>query len=204
MEKFSSKKMTLRDLLRVIFRHKLIIISCFLIIMIAVYIGLELRTPVYKAAVRILVTGKMQKDLDVERSLGPGHLVLTQMSLVMSRPILELTVKALKLDQRPLDYELRYASKFKKILLEDRVRKFERELEKMTPEQKHSLLFYNAIDALSGKIEVYPEGETSIFVITVSDFDPQAAGRIANVLSRSYVVFDLEQEIAELQINIRE
>ncbi len=200
MKDFTSQEMTLRDLLRVIFRHKLIIISCFLTIMIAVYIGLELRTPVSNARVRILVSGKMQRDLDVERNLGPGELVFTQMSLVMSRPIIERTVKALKLDQRPLDYEWRYASRFKRILIEHRVKEFERELEKMTPEQKQSLLFYNAVGDLSGKISTYSEELTSIFNIVVADFDPQAAGLIANVLSRSYVVFDLEQQIAELQL----
>lgn len=192
--------MTLRDLLRVIFRHKLVIIACIITIMISVYIGLELRTPVYRAEVRMLVSGKMQRDLTVERSLGPGSLVLTQMSLVRSKPIIERTVEALKLYQRPLDYERRYAPKLKSILIDYSTKDIKLALEEMTPEQKRSFLFNNAMGELSGNISTYVEGETSMFYIIVNDYNPEAAGRIANVLSRSYVIFDLEQQIAELQL----
>ncbi len=168
--------------------------------MTAVYIGTELRTREYESYVRILVAGTMQKDLEYYRDLGPGYLVSTQMALVMSRPIIERSVKALKLHQLPLDYEKRYASRLKRILIEHNTEKIERSLEEMTAEQKENYLFSNAVNVLSGKISTIPEGDASIFIIKAKDFSSVRAAVIANVVSRSYVIFDLEQQIAELQL----
>ena len=42
--------------------------------------------------------------------------------------------------------------------------------------------------------------DTNLFTISVSDFNPVAAAIIANVVSRSYVIFDLEQQMSELQL----
>ncbi len=193
-------EVTLRDLLRVIFRHKLIIVVSFVTVMITVYLGLDLRVPVYRSQVRMLVAGTMQRDVEVARSLGPGSLVLTQMALVNSRPIIERTVKALKLHQRPLDYKRKRASRLKKILIDNEIKAFETSLAGMTPEQKQSTLINKAVGELIGSISTFPEMETSIFNIIVTDYDPNVAGKIANVLSRSFVIFDLEQQIAELQL----
>lgn len=205
MKEVSSKEMTLRDVLRIVFRHKLVIIFTFLTVMTSVYIAMELRTPVYQSSVTMLVSGKMQKDVEVERNLGPGSLVETQMQLAMSKPILERTVEALKLYQRPPDYERRFATRLKSLLIDHYTKKFKREFEEMTPAQKERAFFYQAVEELSGKINTGLIGEaSSMFVITVKDFDPVLTGRIANVLSRSYVIFDLEQQIAELQLTYGE
>ncbi len=204
MEDHSKKEMTLRDVLRIVFRHKLIIIITFLTVMTIVYAALQLRTPVYEARATILVSGKMQKDLEVERDLGPGSLVATQMALVMSRPIIERTVKALKLDQMPLDYERRYTTRLKRILIDYNTRDLQLSLDKMGPEEKREFLFNKAAGELAGRVSTILWGETSIFSIVVQDFNPNLAGKIANVLSRSYVIFDLGQQIAELQLTYGE
>ena len=200
MDSYSHKELGLRDILRVIFRHKLVIIACLITIMIAVYIGMELRTPVYNSQVSILVTGTMQKDLETARNLGPGSLILTQMELVRSNPILERTVEALKLHQRPLGYEKGFASRVKKLLIERDVKQIEQSLKDMTPEARRIFLFNRAMVILSGNIRTFLQSDSSIFVIGVSDYNPTLAGIIANVLSRSYVIFDLEQQIAELRL----
>ena len=200
MNKVNQKDMTLRDLIKVIFRHKILILLCFVTIMTSVYISLDLRVPVYSSGVRILVTGTMQRDIDVARNLGPGSLVATQMSLVKSRPILERTVEALKLHQRPLDYKRRNASKLKKILMDNKIEIEKSSLEEMSPNQRRAYLFNRTVQDLFANISVYLEPETSIFNIIVRDYNSRNSGLIANVLSRSYVIFDLEQQIAALQL----
>ena len=200
MNDYAKKDMTLRDIIKVIFRHKLVIITCFITIITSVYISLELRVPVYHSSVKILVSGAMQRDLDVSRNLGPGKLIATQMTLVRSRPILERTVKALNLHQRPLDHRRRNASRLNRILIDNEISKLKLKLENMTPNERQAFLFNRAINALAGNLTVYPEPETSIFYITISDYNANDAGLIANVLSRSYAIFDLEQQIAELQL----
>jgi capsular exopolysaccharide synthesis family protein len=172
--------------------------------MISVYIGVELRTPHFQSKVMILVSGQMQKDIEVLRALGPGSLVDTQMVLVMSVPIIKRTVEALRLYQRPLDYEKRYATKLKSALIEYSVKETNQMLEKMTDEQKHVFLVNRAINDLAGKIKVSAVKETSMFSINVRDYDPRSTAVIANVVSRSYVIFDIEQQIAELQLTYGE
>ena len=115
MNNYAKKEMTLRDLIKVIFRHKIVILLCLVTIMTSVYVSLDLRVPRYRSQVRMLVSGTMQRDLDVARNLGPGSLVATQMSLVKSRPILERTIEALKLYQRPLDYKRKRASRLQRL-----------------------------------------------------------------------------------------
>jgi len=204
VEDFGMKEKTLRDVLRVFFRHKLIVITVFITMMVSVYLATELRTPRYEAYVKILVSGKMQKDLEVQRELGPGSLVETQMELLKSRPIIERTVKALKLYAIPLDYEKRFATRLKAALIDRQVKKLKRELENMTPEQRQAFLFNKALGELSGKISTYRVGEGSVFMIAAQDFSPVGAAVIANVISRSYVIFDIEQQIAELQLTYGE
>lgn len=104
---------TLRDYLTVIFRHKAVIIITFVVIMISVVIGLELKTPVYHAQVKMLISGEKQfespyyKELNSYQQIG---ISLTQAEIVNSNPVIERVVRALKLYERPSDYEKNYCS----------------------------------------------------------------------------------------------
>jgi capsular exopolysaccharide synthesis family protein len=173
-------------------------------VMVTVFVALELRTPVYEASVKILVSGKMQKDVEVERALGPGSLIATQMQLVTSRPIIERSVRFLKLYQRPIDYERKFTTRLKAILIDHNTKKLKHELDAMAPPQRQVFLFRRAMQELAGKISTLPMGETSMFHISVKDYSAVVAAKIANVVSRSYIVFDLEQQIAELQLTYGE
>jgi capsular exopolysaccharide synthesis family protein len=194
------EEITLRDILRILFRHKLMITVVVVVVMVSVYIAAELRTQVYRTDVRILVTGRMQKDVEVQRELGPGSLIETQLMMVRSKPVIERAVMALKLYERPLDYEKKYASKLKGILIDQQVKEKMELLKNMNPEQRRAYLIRDAASKLYGNVDAVPEGDTSFIQISVRDFDPLAAAKIANVLSRAYVIFDLEQQIAALNL----
>lgn len=213
---------TLRDYLTVIFRHKAVIIITFVVIMISVVIGLELKTPVYHAQVKMLISGEKQfespyyKELNSYQQIG---ISLTQAEIVNSNPVIERVVRALKLYERPSDYEKNYCSTLRAYLIDLKLwisqwmEKFAVDTEtgltapnpdSVPPEDEQTYAIRMAVEGLKGSIAVNPIRDTNLFTIDAYDFSPEASATIANVVSRSYVIYDLEQQMAELQLQYGE
>jgi Mrp family chromosome partitioning ATPase len=95
---------------------------------------------------------------------------------------------------------MRYASTIKRSVIKDRLEKAKAQLNKMPQEQREKVLFNKAVIKLSSSISGTPVPETSLFNINVNDFEEDKAILIANSVSRSYVIFDLEQQIEELKL----
>lgn len=197
---------TLRDYLKVIFRHKYVVIAAFITIMITTIIGLELNTPVYEANVKMLVTAVKEVESPYYKEFfsGTGVVAHTQGEIATSNPVIARVVMALKLYEKPVDYEKNFASSLKSALLDFRIKKIYSELEKLTPEQRQNFLFRKAIEALKTSVKAEPMKDANILIITVKDFSPIGATIIANAVSRSYVIFDLEQQVAELKLKYGE
>ena len=226
---------TLRDYLTIIFRHKTVILTTFVTVMISVIIRLELKTPSYIAQVKMLITAQKQIDSPYYRYLSgfePIGVSLTQCEILTSNPVIERAVKALKFYERPSDYEKNYCSALKARLI-DLKRKIAaaqnassknesqhyKELEEnqqvgisltkneiTNPDAVNvqSYTFRQAVKGLKNSISVEPIRDTNLFVLYATDFNPNAAAMIANVVSRSYIIFDLEQQLAELQLKYGE
>ncbi|MEP9409999.1 MAG: polysaccharide biosynthesis tyrosine autokinase [Candidatus Brocadia sp.] len=224
---------TLRDYVKVVFRHKAVIIITFVVIIISVVIGLELKTPVYRSQVKILITGEKQYDSPYYKELGSQQasgMSLTQAEIVKSNPVIERAVRALKLDERPPDYEKNYCSSLKSYLM-DLKKRISQWIEKpggnpeigatvsdelavskvetpnhdgVSPEDERAYAIRMTAEWLKECIEVSPIRDTQLFTIAAYDFSPEAAAAIANVVSRSYVIYDLEQQLAELQLRYGE
>ena len=198
---------TLRDYLRVLFRHKAVIITTFVTVMATVIIGLQLKTPLYQAQVKMLISAEKQVEAPYYRDLlksQNAEVVLTQSEIVKSNPVIERAVRAIGLYERPLDYEKRFCSNLKKPLIDFQVSRFKKKLAQLTEEQKKAFRFRLAVEDLKRNIKVEPIRDTNLFTISVSDFSPLGAAIIANIVSRSYVIFDLEQQLAELQLKYGE
>ncbi len=196
---------SLRDFFRVLYKRKLIILTIFITVMATVYVAQQMQTPLYTTHVKMLVTGNMPKDLDYQRSLGPGSIVDTHVQLVASKKVIERAVRALKLYERPLDYEMRFATGLKRLFLKKRIERIEKELEGMSPQERETYLFNRAVSILSSSVDaskIIQRGseQSSLFAIYARDFSPAMAVKMANVISRSYVIFDLETQIAELNL----
>jgi len=205
MDAYTSKETTLRDFLRVIFTHKIVFVILPIAIIAPVFVSLEFKTPVYQSQVKMLVRGAKESEVDYYKGIIVSrNLILDHTELVKSRLVIERVVKALRLYERPVDYEKQYASRLKAALIDYRLKNFNLRLKEMTPEQKQAFLFNSAMGKLGGSIVAMPLRDTSLFTITVRDFSPVAASVIANAVSRSYVIFDLEQQIAELQLKYGE
>lgn len=198
-----SNDMTFRDYLRILFRQKSIVVLCFFVVCGVCFIGLTLKTPVYTASVKMLISAEKQVEAPYYQELAPGQrnqATATQSEVVTSSPVIERAVTALRLDQRPVDYERKFASPLRRRLIDLDVAKSKAAFEAMKPEQKSVFLFRRAVSVLKSNISVDTVHDTNMFTISVNDFDPSSAAIIANVVSRSYVIFDLQQQMAELEL----
>ncbi|MCP4138112.1 MAG: hypothetical protein GY754_44530 [bacterium] len=193
------KEITIRDSLNVIFRQKAVIFLSICVVMAGVLVGLQLRTPVFQATVKMYIRGQSQTTSDVYRGIGPFRIHLTQMEIVRSNPVLTRSIKALKLDKRPFDYQKQFSKKLKQYLIDRQVKKTKANFDALKPKEKKEFLFRRALHSLkiSVKTELIPN--TDMFRIVVEDYDAAQAMEIANVISRSYTVFDHQQQLAELQ-----
>ncbi len=198
---------TARDYIKVLFRQKWVVIVTFVTVMVTVSIGLLLCTPVYEATVKMLITGAKQiespyyRELVTYQNIGAA---LTQSEIVKASPVIELVIRTIGI--KPLDYEARFANPVKKAVVKFRAWLMERKLAglKLTEEQKRGYYYRFAVKDLKDSVKVEPMRDTNMFTITVKDFNPMAAAALANILSRSYAIFDLQQQLAEMQIKYGE
>jgi len=193
---------TFRDYLRVIFRRGHVVTASVIVVTAVTYAGLQMQTPYYEASVKMLITAKKQVEATYYSELSGGStqekLAVTQSEIVQSTPVLNRTVDALQLQLRSLDYEKHFASPLKRWRIESTSK--ESQLDLLPSDEKRLVLTRIALERLKGSVTVEPVRDTNTFDITVRDFDPSAAAVIANTISRSYVIFDLEQQLAELQL----
>ena len=207
MEENLTSSMTLRDYLRVLFRQKAVVITSFVTVMVTVFIGLKFKTPVYEAQTKILISGQKQTESLFYREvmgLRSGELALTQAEIITSGPVIERAVRATGLYARDLDYEKKFASSLKRPFIERRAKAYLKRIASLTEDQKRMLLARMAIEDLKAHIKVEPVRDTNIVTIKVRDFSPVGAAILANVVSRSYLIFDLEQQLAELALKYGE
>ena len=204
-----SKETSLRDYLRIIFKHKYLIILTVIPVMVINYIMLEFKTPFYKASVKMIVSGVKRTEATYYQPVRVDSF-FEHAALVGSRQVLYPVVAALKLYERPGDDEKRYASPLKRRWIEFMEKKQGsnnkiNDPDQLDPEMRKEVLINEAIGYLSNSVSVVPPDEMSnVFVISVRDFNPGRAAIIANSVSRSYVVFDLQRQVSELKLKYGE
>jgi len=194
---------TVRDYLRVLFRHKAIVITTVIAVTLTVFIGLMLQTHEYEGKVKMIISAEKLVASPYYRELigyRDVQVALTQSEIVTSNPVIERAVKAVGLYNRPLDYEKNFSTKFKKPLIGIQAKLMQGNLSKFSEEQKNSFLFRFAVEDLKKHIKVEPVRDTNLFTISVSDYSPVGSAILANVISRSFIIFDLEQQLAETQL----
>ena len=89
-------EMTFRDYLRILFRQKAIIILCFLVVSAVSFVGLTLKTPVYHAQVKMLISAEKQVEAPYYQELTPGQrnvqASVTQSEVVTASPVTGLVI----------------------------------------------------------------------------------------------------------------
>ncbi|MBU1087511.1 MAG: lipopolysaccharide biosynthesis protein [Candidatus Omnitrophica bacterium] len=203
MDNNQTQETSLRDYVRVLFRHKSVIITTMITVCATVFIGLILKTPVYESSVKMLITAEKQVEATYYKEMYGARDVqqtLTQSEIVKSEPVLGRVVRSLNLHKRTLADEKKFSSFLKGKLLDYQTRIQDEKLKNLTAGQKEAILFRQAMLALKENIRVEPIRDTNMFTISIRDYNPIGAAVIANVVSRSYVMFDLEQQLAELKL----
>jgi capsular exopolysaccharide synthesis family protein len=198
---------TLRDYVRVLCRHFTVILIATLTVIGTVIIGLLIKTPMYESQAKLLISAEKQVESPYYREmLGSrnAELTLTQSQIVKSERVLSRAVQAIALHKRPLDHEAEYASALKKKIIAHRVKGIEEKLADVPEENRDSYYLLMTVENLKETITVEPLRDTNIFVIKVRDHSPLVAQVLANVISRSYVIYDLEQQLNELELKYGE
>ncbi len=198
---------TLRDFLKVLFRQKMVVITSFITVVVTVAVGLVFKTPVYEGRVKMLVSAQKQVESPYYREILSGQnmeIAIAQSEIVISNPVIERAVRAVGLFDRPLDYEKNFASPAKKSYIDYTVKSTSARLEKIPAEQRKGYIFRLAVEDLKKNIKVEPIRDTNLFTISVRDFSPVGSAILANVVSRSYLIFDLQQQLAEIQLKYGE
>jgi capsular exopolysaccharide synthesis family protein len=196
---------TSQDFLRVIFRNKLLIIISTIIIVAAVFLRMQFIIPNYTASVKLIKLGTEEIDAvfyTAKRGGMTGYEAYPE--LVTTRTVLERVVEVLRLDQRPIDEEMRYASRLNAIFLERNINNLKLELEKMNPDERKAYLFELAVSRLKENVNTIVSNDKTVFEIQVTDSNPTAAVYIANAVSRSFIIYYFEQQAAEIQLKLGE
>jgi len=200
-------EVTFRDYLRVIFRYKAVVITSFLTVVITVFLGLKLKTKEYESSVKLLISAEKQVESPYYKELlgyRNTEIALTQSEIVKSDTIINRVVQALKLYEKPLDYEKQFTNRINRFLITLRVNSIKKKLKKFSEPQQKAFMFRMAAEELKNNISVEPIRDTNLFKIAVKDFSPVGAAVTANVISRAYLIFDLEQQLVQLQLQYGE
>jgi Mrp family chromosome partitioning ATPase/capsular polysaccharide biosynthesis protein len=191
-------ELNLRNIISAIFRQKIIVIILTPPIIVGIFIALLFQTPIYEAKVKMHIVGKGQVSAETYFDIGSRGLHQTQMEIVKSNTVLQRAVIALKLDKRPLNYEKNFCHPLKYFLIDYKVKKIQEKMRDLTPEKLKEAYLTMAINQLKENLSTELIPGTDLFIITLKDYSPKDAKAIANVVSRSYVIFDLQQQYAEL------
>ena len=194
---------TTRDLFKVLFRRKQYIFISFFACLASFFIAVFSNIPKYRATSKLLISAEKQVDSDLYRDIGfvaqiqPAK---TPAEILLSEPVLEPVVKALRLHERPADYQLEYAPPLKKVQIQ--LFRFLSKLlpapEKKTVEKSLRSPYQSAIYRLKGAISATPVPGSRIVNVAVTDISPENAALLANAVVRSYVIYDIKQQLATL------
>lgn len=195
---------TIRDYLRIIFRRKMILVVAIIPMVIINFVTNEFKTPTYTASALMVMKFKTVATSEQYQSIlgSTDMLMRSQLDFVKSKKVVERVVKALKLYELSPTRELNYATPMKQMWLNYVYKKtgISGYVPSTLSETQKNFLIDQAVSRWQGSVSVGFKERTSMFMIGVRDLDEDLAIKVANAISRSYLIFDLEQQIAELEL----
>ncbi len=193
---------SLREYIGIIYSHKIYFIVFPVLLLIISYFIYDLRTPTFTARVKILVKATKPIEAVFYTGILSADVITEHSELVKSNVVLKRVVNALKLYEIPEDNERKYATPTKKWLIDYRSkkRKLPKRGEQLPHDQDKSISVESAIGRLSSQIEVEPIKSSNLFYLSATNFNPGIAIKIANSVSRSYLIFDMQQQVEELKL----
>ena len=152
----------LREYVRILRKHALLIASCFVVVVAIAAAGTFLQRPVYRATTKALIEREAPRVVNFQE-IGPAdsdssEFFQTQVQIIRSRPVVQRVIASLGLTD-------------KKAELAEAV---------------------DPVDAFLKNVSVEPIRNTRLVEIDVDDHDPKLAADIANTLASTYVSQNLE------------
>src|SRR5713101_6433359 len=90
----------LKDYLRLLLKHRWLILAVFIVTTVTGTIWTFLQTPIYQASATVLIEPELPKILNIQEitnsGMGSLEYYRTQYALMTSRPVMDNTVAALK------------------------------------------------------------------------------------------------------------
>jgi exopolysaccharide transport family protein len=214
MEEEREKQIDLRDYLRVILKRRWTIITCFVIIVVAVAIATLTATPIYRATTKLIIEKEnpnvvsIQEVMSVDAS-GTDY-YQTQYNIIESRSIAREVIRRLNLDQseeffpKPKDD---FFSNIKRSISETIVSWKEATLSLFEPgkelnpgdESDQVEPDSTLVSTFIEKINVEPIRNTRLVNVGFDAKDPVLAARIANTLAGAYIDQNLDTKLKAVQ-----
>ncbi|MCC6759115.1 MAG: hypothetical protein IT395_05790 [Candidatus Omnitrophica bacterium] len=207
---YNQNIINMREILRVIFKKKWLIFTVFLLSLIGAFVYINMAVPVYEASTKILISSARKNvapyntELDAIRRAQPN---VTQGEVIRGSIILDEVVRSLQLDLR--EDKVEFYPRLKKIV-QPAIDATIKTLKGIYTSIKMAILgtqskpveiakFDEAVDQLRSNIEVDQVEDSDVFFLTVTDYNPQYASRIANQIAKEYIIFNLQEQILNLQ-----
>ena len=182
---------SLRDVCRIIFKHRIQICSVFLLVVFMAVTGTFLMKPVYEASAQMLVKlGRESVFVPAAGNLTPifninvEQQVYSEIEIIKSRSLAEKVVAALG------------PTAIYKSLAEDRsgilnyIMPDKRQ--EMTPDERRAASFESAVEELMKSLEVGGVRKSNVIQMDFKHEDPQMAAKVLNTLANLYLEHHLE------------
>jgi succinoglycan biosynthesis transport protein ExoP len=157
----------LKDYLRLLSRHKWLILAVFIVTAVTGTIWTFLQTPIYQASATVLIEPELPKVLNIQEVTSPGSGTLeyyrTQYALMTSRPVLQNAVEALKRNGRTAALAALG--------------------EGTDPHYKPGLL------------SIEPVRNTQLVLVQFQHANPSIAAEVATAVAQAYVKYNLDMKL---------
>lgn len=171
---------TVRILVHSLFLRKHLIILMNLGILLTILIGSLLWPPVYQAESSLMLLGRNYPDLltpgprnlNFAVVMNPKDEINSEIEVIRSRPVLENTVRTLRLDQDKLDSRISFST-LKELVV--------------SKEKGAAENFEASVNRLKNDIRIDPAVESQIMLVRYRSTDPALAGQIVNTVVDEYL-----------------
>jgi polysaccharide biosynthesis transport protein len=203
------------ELLRVFWRRKNLLVGIVALLMVLAIAGLFAVTPLYTAQTDLIIESREQKVADLQAVLGDilpdKEGLLSEIEVIRSRTIAEKVIDQLRLAQDPeFNEELEPKGPIG-MLLEDSRDGLSRFLPAdmfaaffgsqpgLTADERRARERDKIVDTFLEQLAVSVKGQSRVIVVYFTSESPEKAARIANAVSDTYIVEQLEAKFQATQ-----
>jgi len=158
----------LKDYLRLLLKHRWLILAVFIVTAVTGTIWTFLQTPIYQASATVLIEPELPKVLNIQEVTSPGlgslEYYRTQYALMLSRPVLQNAIEALKRGNRTAALAALGAG--------------------TDPHVKRV-----------GSLSIEPVRSTQLVLVQFQHPDPAIAAEVATAVAQAYVKYNLDVKL---------